>query len=66
MRCLFRIGRVGPQPSWLEVREVSPQPGDRIERGGTSYTVESVDWWFGGIDDQLTMTDVLVVLRNAR
>jgi hypothetical protein len=66
MRCMFQIGRVGQRPPWIEVRDVSPQPGDRIERAGTSYTVESVDWWFGGIDDQLALTDVLVVLRTSR
>jgi hypothetical protein len=62
---MFRIGRVGQPPAWIELRDVSPQPGDRVERAGTSYTVDAVDWWFGGPDDQLTMTDVLVVLRRS-
>jgi hypothetical protein len=62
MRCAFHV-RQGEE--WIEDREVAPAPGTEVGYSGKTYTVDDVQWWFGGVEDDLVLTDVLVKLRAA-
>ncbi len=40
-----------------------PLPGTEFECTATRYTVTDAQWWFGGIKDELILSDALVRLR---
>lgn len=54
----------GPRVTWIEDREVTPLAGAEVEFVGVTYVVEEVSWWFGGPEDALTGSDVLVRIRE--
>jgi hypothetical protein len=62
MRCVFQVNR---GPEWTEEREAVPAPGTEFEYVGTKYKVADAQWWFGGIKDELVLSDVLVTLDAA-
>jgi hypothetical protein len=62
MRCVFKVSR---GPEWIEERDTIPAPGTEFEYVGAKYKVADAQWWFGGIEDELVLSDALVLLREA-
>ncbi|HEX4390320.1 MAG TPA: hypothetical protein VH084_02090 [Mycobacterium sp.] len=61
MRCAFKAR----DKAWVDDCDTVPSPGTELQHVGETYRVADVQWWFGGLDDDLSLTDVLVVLRSA-
>jgi hypothetical protein len=60
MRCVFKVSR---GPEWIEDRDVIPTVGSELEYVGATYTVADAQWWFGGVNDDLALSDAMVLLR---
>jgi hypothetical protein len=65
MRCVFRVAPAGTE--WIEDLDAAPEVTTKVRHDNAQYTVEQVEWWFGGVRDDITSSsDVLVTLRPAR
>ncbi|HEX3869050.1 MAG TPA: hypothetical protein VHV77_01310 [Pirellulales bacterium] len=61
MRCAFKAR----DKAWIDDCDIVPVPGTELRHVGKTYWVADVQWWFGGLGDELALTDVLVTLRAA-
>jgi hypothetical protein len=61
MRCVFKVAAGGEK--WVEDRPAVPAKGTTVEHLGQTYTVTDAQWWLGGSDDELELSDALVLLE---